>query len=246
MSNSISNLIDKFNEIRNMGFIPSINYDCSGVGLTFEKLIGKEPDFLPLPDLYPFEIKTKLYNSKTPIHLFCLSPKGNHDKEILRLWEKYGHPGIKNRNVKMLNNDAFANILTPVGKLYYFLLSVNYSQKRIELHIYNKFKVMIDCSTFWSFEDVEIALNRKLKYLALVKALQNNKKRIRYYKYYRIDIYRLKTFKDFIMLIETGKIKVKFSVSSYYGPDELLKIRDRGTSFDIDEKYIEELFEKIY
>ena len=52
MKEEIILFIKKFNSIRSLGYVKAINNDNSGIGLTFEKIIGKESDNYPLPDFH--------------------------------------------------------------------------------------------------------------------------------------------------------------------------------------------------
>ena len=52
-----NNLINNFNLISQKKWIKSIVNNTSGVGLTFENLLGKLPDSMFFPDYYGIEIK---------------------------------------------------------------------------------------------------------------------------------------------------------------------------------------------
>ena len=107
MEQNIQDLINKFNTIKNMGYVEAVNNDFSGIGLTFEKLLDKEVDNFPFPDYKNIEIKTKLSYSKTPINLFKLTPEGKEFCEVRRLWEKYGYCRKNNKDNKCFNGRVF-------------------------------------------------------------------------------------------------------------------------------------------
>lgn len=65
-----SNLINNFNLISQKKWIKSIVNNTSGVGLTFEYLLGKLPDSMFFPDYYGIEIKCTTRFSRYPITLF--------------------------------------------------------------------------------------------------------------------------------------------------------------------------------
>lgn len=245
MEKEIILFIKKFNHIRSLGFVEAINNDNSGIGLTFEKLIGKETDDFPFPDFQNLiEIKTKLAYSKTPIHLFKLTPNGNCFIETKGLYEKYGYYRIKNKEYKVFNGTVYSNKILKIG-LYYFSLDVNYLEKKVKLLIYNSKMRMIDNSTYWDFDDLKNALERKLHYLALIfvwKKVLNNQK---YYKYFKYNIYKLSDFNTFLKLLSTGIITITFSIDIYKSEKRYGQIHDHGTTFNINKNDIEKLFLKI-
>ena len=82
MKSEFDELKNEFNRIKNMGYVKSINNDNSGIGLTFEYLLGKKVEDFPFPDYKGIELKTKLAYSKKPISLFRLTPEGKDFFEI--------------------------------------------------------------------------------------------------------------------------------------------------------------------
>ena len=76
MQDSIDLLKSKFFSIRNMGWIKSMRNGPTGVGYTFESLLGKCEDSLACPDFYGIEVKTHRKNSKSNINLFNCNPIG--------------------------------------------------------------------------------------------------------------------------------------------------------------------------
>lgn len=246
MDENINDLIKKFNNINKMGYVKSINNNINGGGLTFEHLLGKNEDNFSFADYKGIELKTKIVNSSSDIHLFSLSPEGLDFFESRRLWQKYGHPGIKNKNSKNLNNTIIAGKLVNVGINNYFSLNVNYKFSKIILEIYNKEKVLLENYSYWNFSRIESVLKWKINYLALIKVYVKNLHGIRYYKYSEIRVYKLKSFDNFIKLIEFGKITISFHISKTNINDLNTKVHDRGTVFSISEDDLDYLYDRIY
>ena len=247
MEKEIKNFIYKFDKIRNLGYVKAINNDFSGIGLTFEKLLGKEIDNFPYPDFQnTIEIKTKLAFSNKPIHLFKLSPDGNNFIESKKLLEKYGYYRPGKCSSKSFNCTIFANKKTKSGLLYYFSLGIDYKEKKIILLVYNNSYKLIDNSTFWTFEKVENAILRKLKCLAFVQVWATQKDGIKYYKYFRYNIYKYSNFYNFLNLMEKGVISVTFSIDMYTNEKRFGQVHDHGVSFDIDKSDLNKLFIQIY
>ena len=74
---------------------------------------------------------------------------------------------------------------------------------------------------------------KKMEGLALVRAwpIRLNG----FYKYYKMDIYLLKGFNEFIDLLENGKIKVLFKIGNNYNKGRYGKVDSRGIGFVIQE-----------
>ena len=72
MNNEIKEL---FKEIKTKEFNKSLRKGTTGIEFTFENLINKKEDNISTPDYKNIEIKTKLGYSKSPLTLFCNTPK---------------------------------------------------------------------------------------------------------------------------------------------------------------------------
>ena len=236
---------EKFNSINELGWVKSLRKGSTGIGYTFESLIGKEEENFEFPDYNNIEIKTKRSRSNFYITLFNATPDGEELFEIKKIHDRYGYPYYKNKNLKVLNNSVFSNLITNIGVFYKFKLNVNYNDERIYLHVFNLDGKLIDTSTYWSFKYLEEKLERKLKFLAIIYA--NNKfiDGWEYFKYEKLNLYELKDFKYFILLIDKGLIRVTFKIGSEVDKDGNIKIHDHGTGFDININNIDSLYTKI-
>lgn len=74
ITNSLILLSEKFKEIKKEGYIESTRKGFTGVGKTFEDLIGKKEDRSDSPDFNGIEIKTKLGYKKSFVTLFNATP----------------------------------------------------------------------------------------------------------------------------------------------------------------------------
>ncbi len=63
----------RFNEIRDMGFVQSLRKGSTGVGYTFEELLGIEENNIALPDIENVEIKTHRENTNSMLTLFTFN-----------------------------------------------------------------------------------------------------------------------------------------------------------------------------
>jgi len=244
MKENIKNLKTKFRNIQKMGMCKSLRNGTTGIGFTFETLIGKNEDRNPDPDFNGIEIKVKLGYTKSPTTLFCLNPNG-HEYVAKYLLEKYGYPDKSDKSLKCLRVEAHSKKNKISANKYILKLKINYELKRIELIILDLNLNIIDSSIYWEFSDLETRLIKKLTYLAYVKGYPYKRNNDTYYKYTNMNIYKLKSFQHFLKLIEENKIHVIFNIGIAKKGPNIGKIEDRGTAFKINNDCIDELFELI-
>lgn len=245
MKDELKLLKKEFERIKKMGYVESTRNGTTGIGKTFEDLIGKAEDSIDEPDFHGIEIKTKRGYNKRYISLFCAAPKGLMDYEIKRLTEKYGYPDKVLREYKVFRAIACSGHLELVANRYLFSLKVDYENRKLFVGIFDRNFKLIEMSTYWDFDLLEDKLKRKLSYLALIKAWPNKVNGKDYYKYYDIIFYKLRGFEQFISLIEDGSIAVLFNVGIYRTGEKIGLIEDHGTTFRIKEKDLNRLFERI-
>ena len=107
-------------------------------------------------------------------------------------------------------------------------------------------KELIDDYSYWSFDSVELALNRKFKNLAIIEAWDKKINNQKYYKYWKINIYKLKSFDEFIKYLEKGKIKIIFNYGTYKSGIKKGEMHNHGTIFSIKKEDIDYIFKRIY
>lgn len=246
MNEEIKQLIKKFEEIKSGEYIKAVNNRYDGIGHTFESLLGKQPDNFSFPDYNMIEIKTVRSYSKSPINLLSLSPEGKDFFEAKRLYDTYGHKGINQGNEKVLNNDAVCGELTKVGLDNYFSLKVDYEEKKLKLLIYNRKKELIDDYSYWTFKNIKQAMDRKLNTLALIEAWDKTINGQKYYKYWKLNIYKLRSFNVIIKNIEKGKIKIIFSYGTFKSGKRKGEMHNHGTKFSVTKEDINYFFKRIY
>lgn len=239
---NIKQLKKEFQRIRELEYVKSIRQGNTGVGATFEHLLGKSEENLEIPDFGQIEIKTRRSYSKALISLFTAVPTGSSFYEVKRLRDTYGYRDPKDPTLKKLNTILYGYQLIPVGIFYYFNLKVDRPNKKLILQVYNKQKVLIDENTYWNFDILQEKLLRKLSILAVVKAWPNRINGVEYFKYYKMNIYILKNFQKFIDMLETGTIAVEFRIGNYYDPKKYGMVHSHGVAFAIKEENLPELF----
>ncbi len=215
MKSEIIDLKNKFLLIKNSGWIKSIRSDWGGIGLTFEALLGINKNDLEIPDYNGIELKAKRAYSNTNITLFNYAPEGPHYHEVERIKNLYGYPDSVLKHYNVLNTSVSSNVQSKVGLNYYFKLRVDRNKEKIFLLVYDLNKNLIEDSVYWDFDTLREKVYRKLKYLAIAKALVKSEYSKEYFKFCRLTIYKLKGFDDFINALSNGVIQISFKIGVF-------------------------------
>ena len=240
---SIRELKNKFRKISNMGYVKTIREGSTGIGATFESLLGKEEESFEIPDYYGIEIKTRRAYSKAYITLFNAVPTGSSFHETKRLRDKYGYPNKIDKNLKRLYADIYCNRIIKVGLWYYFELRIDKEKNKLILIVYDHNKKQIDNTTYWDLDILKEKLERKLQVMALIKAWTNKIDGCESFKYYKINFYILKPFDNFIAALNNSKIKITLKIDSYTDEKRYGKVNEHGVSFSISEYDLTDIFD---
>lgn len=238
-------LLFKFIKIKSAGWIKSKRNGTTGIGYTFEELIGKKEDYSFNPDFLDIEIKTMRQYSKQKIHLFGLSPEeGNGEYPMKKILNKLGYNSKNKPNTKYLKVGINAVEFSNVGYYEKLKIVINRERERIELlAIKNGYKANLE--VYWPFDKLETRLKTKLSKLALVIAKNRISNNEEYFYYYSIIFYRLKSFHVFLDLLEKGIITLRFNVEGKIEGNEITEMCDRGSSFLINRIDLDKLFERV-
>lgn len=245
MKQTIEVLNRKFLSIEKQGWIKTLRNGASGIGYTFELLIGKTEENFPIPDYNGIEIKTSRRTSWGKIHLFHATPDGDFLFPIKDIIKTLGYPDKDYPEYKVFYAITNTKKYTYIGCNKKIKLMVDRKKGKVYLVAKNKYDKDYNLYISWSFDMLRQRVNLKLKYLAIVKAASKKINGVEYFKYNQIKYYKLKNFDTFIDLIEAGIIDVAFTVGIYKKGKRLGQTHDRGTLFTINEKNIEKLYEKL-
>lgn len=243
LNNNFSILQKEFNKIKNIGWIKSYRKGYTGIGYTFEKLLGKKEDALCLPDYNGIEIKTHRSKSNSYVTLFNYNPIGESSYELKRLFNKYSYVHTKNMQIRSLNADIFCDYVKNVGINYKFSLKVDEIEEKIYLLVFDRMGMLVEKKSYWTFQTLKEKLYNKLQYLAFIEADSKFINGIEYFHYNDITFYSLRDFDSFINSVKHAKIKVSFLISGIVGDDE--NINSHGASFSIKSDNLNLLFEQI-
>lgn len=241
---SIINLYKKFLIINKLGWIKSMRKGYTGLGYTFEYLLGKKEDSLPLPDFGNIEIKTVRYNSRKKIHLFSIMPDGDSIFPT-NILDKLGYPDKTYKNIKVFNMDFNTINYTPIGLYKMGKIIVDSKNEKINFIAIDYLGNNLNIKTSWSFKMLKERLFLKLKKIVIIESLSKEQNNSEYYYYKKMNYYILKDFDTFIKLIEEGTINIGIKISFHKDKENFGKIKTRGTVFSICLNDIEKLYNRI-
>ena len=237
-------LLNEFIKISERKWIKGINGSTNSVGLTFESLLNKRPDSMYFPDYYGIEIKCTQRFSRYPINLFSLAFDGPELYEMHRLLTNYGKRDIIYKDTYQLQGSIYVNKYNRINNNY-FKLKIDNKNKKILVSVYDLNYRLIEEKSYIEFNTIKSRIELKLSKLALVYASKKTIDENKYFRYYKIVIYELKSFETFIKLLEADQIKVSLIGRVSRSGNEKGRQRNKNLVFQIEKECIELLFNKI-
>lgn len=239
-------LIKKFKEIASKNWIKGVNKTTNSVGLTFEKMLNKEEDSLFFPDYNGIEIKCSQRYSRYPISLFSMAFDGQSFYETNRFLEKYGKIDLKYQNKKLLQGEIKVNEYSLINGKYFFKLDIDIKNQRLYISVYDINYHLIEKETYIELKKIKDRLEIKLHNMALILASKKDIDNHPHFRYYQINLYKLKSYQTFIELLKKDIIKVKIDLRvSRSGSKEGVQ-RNKGLIFQLPKENIDMLFDNIF
>lgn len=234
-------LIKEFKRIANKRWIKSVSESNGSIGLTFEKELGKKPDDLFFPDYYGIELKCTSRFSEYPLYLFSICFDGPTFPEINRLVSLYGWPDNVYLDKNVLYTKLYYNKKTLVNFKYRFQLQIE--DERLVLYIYDLNNNLIEHKSFIFLKSIYDHLVTKLSELAYIHASSKKTEDGKYFRYYKIEIYKLISFEKFIDLLKEDKLTINLISRISKSGIRKGEYKNKNLSFGIPKNLITELFE---
>lgn len=246
MTKELKKLIEEFKIISKKGFIESINNSFGSVGLTFEKQLNKNADSMFFPDYYGTELKCTSISSHYPLFLFTIAFDGPTFPEINRIVENFGYPDKDYPDKKVLFEKANNKQKITSNSNYRFNLEPNLEEDKLYLAVYDKNSELIEKTSFVYLSSIKDHLLLKLNQMALVYSATRTINNRKYYKYFKMEIYKLKNFEIFLKLLEAGDIEVDIISRISKSGNDAGRYRNKNLVFKINKAKIWKLFNRIY
>lgn len=236
-------LIEKFKQISEKRWIKGINNSTNSVGLTFETLLDKKSDSMYYPDYYGIEIKCSQRFSRYPISLFSLSFDGPGLYEMNRILTNYGERDVIYKERYQLQGTICINEYKQINNNY-FKLKIDKETKKLIISIYDLNYKLIEEKTYIDFETIKSRLEIKLSKLAVIYASKKTINNNLYFRYYEMNLYKLKSFDKFVELLEKDYIKVSLIGRISRSGSEKGRQRNKNLVFSIPKEHLDLLFQK--
>lgn len=233
----------KFYDIRRMGMIKSKRKGTTGAGYTFESLIGKQEDQECKPDFGSIEIKTRNAFTKSPMNLFTFNPTSlNGGYAIQDIFDNYKYLKENTNEIVFSRNVYYCKKIQKNS--YSFNLFLDPEEKRLYLTSL-KDNIYESKICYWDLDKLKEKVENKLQLLAVVKAYPYTRNNETYFKYLKMNLYKLKNFEKFIELIISDKIFISISLKQKENSDKKKYIDNHGCAFRIVNEAFDELFQEI-
>lgn len=225
-------LVKKFYEIKQRGWIVTHRHGDQCLGNTFEDLIGKEEDNKSEADFHGIELKSHRTVTKSMVSLFSKSP--SYPKGVnTYLRETYGVIE-ETYGKKVLNTTISGNKFNSHRGGHGFKAFVDRKTKRIFLQICDlENGKIIDDEIYWSFSILETALNMKLQKIAIFYGDEKNENGKCHVRYTKMVLIEGITLDGLLTAIEQGKLLIDIRIGVYASGKNAGKTHDHGTAFRI-------------
>jgi hypothetical protein len=229
---TLADLLEKFDAVNSLGWIPAMRSGDTGIGYTFEKLLGIEENNDKIADFNGIEIKCKgtkegLGSRSSKINLFQAAPVWTVEataKQRIRILGKAGLDGLYT---------CYSQVTTTANNLG-LSLGVKAADSRVDL------RKNEDALGYWPFQQLEERLAEKHSRAVFVKA----KSRLtssggQEFHYQELVYCDRPTIDRFVTLVSQRNIVFEFTLSEK--PDG--SIRNHGYPWRlIREAFLEHLF----
>lgn len=239
---SIDLFRERFREIKSMGFVRSRRSHDTGIGKTFEDLMGIDENNDPIPDFMGLEIKTQRAFSSSYITLTTKSPDFP-TRANGYLVSNYGYPDQKMPEGNVLHTSFFHNSFNRLRDLWGFRLHVDRNEEKIYILVKDyRSGTVIDDDIYYNFSTLEGIIEKKLKKIAFVTARSRKASEGEEFHFQRVVLLTGFTLEKLLNLIESDYIMYDIRIGLYRSGRNVGRIHDHGSGFRIHRRNLDRGF----
>ncbi len=231
-----------FLAIKEKGFIESHRSHNTGIGKTFEDLIGIIENNNSLADYENvLELKSSRELSDSMVTLFTNAP--THPAKInSTLREKYGEVNPE-FGVKELHTTLSTLKFNTFKGKFGFKLEINKEKRRIYILIKNLETDKIeDLEIYYDFDNLKEIVKKKLDYIAYIKARTKKEDGREFFDFKSAVFLSGLTFEKFMNFVKEGLIVYDIRLGVYKSGKMKGKKHDHGSGFRILKKNLDKVF----
>jgi hypothetical protein len=221
----LETFIERFQEIKQKGFVPSLRRGPTGVGYTLETLIGISENNLVSPDLGTLELKAHRVKTNSLITLFTFNRKAWQIPPLTAI-KKYGSQDASGR----------------LGMYYTLGLKPNSAGLFVHVTDENVTVRHIDGTIIavWNLQQLTQRFVEKIPALMFVSAFSEERDGLEYFHYYRAQLLE-ETTSDVLL----NQFKQENIVLDLRLHDKGTSARNHGTGFRVNENHLPLLFKSV-
>jgi len=238
----INKFIEDFLKIKNEGFIESHRSHNTGIGKTFEDLIGVAENNSQMNDyMNLIEIKSQRKKAESYITLFTKSPTNPvNANKILK--ESYGYPDSKFPSVKILHTSIFYNEYNNCKGKYGFKLELENDKLVLLIKDLNDLKIVSN-EIYWNFKTLQEIVNTKCSIIAFISADTKKSGDKEFFHFTKCNLLFNFTFDKFLKAIKNNDIMFNIRIGSYKTGDKIGFPHDHGSGFRIHKTNLNKYFD---
>lgn len=235
MSNKISytDLQKALKKVIDLNWVKTTrNGNQGAVGNTLEDLIGVRENNIPKSDFHQWELKAQQSDLSTLVTLFHKAPQTSNNKSFVTttLLPNFGWPH-KEAGKKYPADEKRISLTININSTYRgFFVRVDRTSKKIFID-FNPEVISNEVSEwipnrqdikkeyeepFWTFDQIQEVLNKKLKNTLYIKAKTKTENHSKYFKYESFQVLMNPSLDNFIQALEAGKIYVDFDSRTHH------------------------------
>jgi hypothetical protein len=232
-----------FLAIKEKGFVESHRTHNTGIGKTFEDLIGITENNNFLADYEDvLELKSSRELSNSMVTLFTKAP--THPKGINSIMrERFGEPDQKAEGLKTVHTTFSALKFNTFFKRFGFKLEVNEEERRIYILIKNlETDEIEDIEIYYEFDEIKNIIKKKLDYIAYIKTETKTENGKEFFNFKKAILLSDLTFDKFIQFIKEGLIPYDIRIGVYRSGKLKGKTHDHGSGFRVLKNNLNKVF----
>ena len=259
----LQELKEGFNRVKNLGYLKSIADYSDGVsndgavGETFQYYFyGEARDNRIGADWNGWEFKASRQNTSSMRSLFTTKPTfpSNGDSLMRDKWGRSDDkwPGIK-FFMPTIPSNRYTQVhikthkINPQQPVYLMKIENRRSERKISLIVKDFNEKLIDDSIYWSYEDLKIRWDNKLKNTIFLDAKVKIQDGIEYFLYEAATVMMGSSFEDFLNCIDKGFITYDPAHDVYKSGKLKGKPHNHGGKFRFKKKKpLTELSSRVY